>query len=78
MRSTTSFGAMTSPSARASTLRVVNSGVGEYPREQRLGLVDAAQSRVAPGENLHRHDRVEILVGEDFLGAMEIDVGRIG
>ena len=44
--------------------------------EEVLDLVDAAQHRLASGEDLHRHDRVEALALEDPVGAREVDVGR--
>ena len=51
--------------------------LGQDVAEQVLGLVDPAQDGVAPGEDLHRHDRVEALGLEDLVGPREVHVGRV-
>ena len=76
MRMTTSLGEKVSPSERDSTTTssaVLAEGVGE----QHLGLVDAAEDALLPREDLHDHDRVEALPGQDLLGAPEVDVRGI-
>ena len=52
-------------------------GAGEHVAEEVARLVDAAQDGVLAGEDLHRHEGVATLLGEDRLGAREIDIGRV-
>ena len=52
-------------------------GTGQDVAEQVARLVDAAQDGVLPGEDLHRDERIAAFLGEDALGAREVDVGRV-
>ena len=70
---TTSLEEKVSPSESDSTT-TSSPLVGERVGEQHLGLVDAAEDALLPGEDLHDHDGVEALPGQDLLGAPEVDV----
>ena len=70
-------GSIRSPSSSASSCVSAGSAVGQDVAEEVLRLVDPAQHRVLPGEDLHRHDGVEALALEDAVGPREVDVGRI-
>jgi len=52
-------------------------GLLEDVGQEVLDLVDPAQDRILPGEDLHRHDRVEALAIEDRLGPREVHVRGI-
>ena len=58
-------------------LRLAGRGLRQHVAEEVARLVDAAQDPCLAGEDLHRHERVHALAGEDGLGAREVDVGRI-
>src|SRR5207344_2482750 len=49
----------------------------EHMTEEVARLIDAAQDAVLAREDLHRHERIATLLGEDRLGAREIDIGRV-
>ena len=51
--------------------------LGQHVREQVLGLLDAAQDRLPPGEHLHRDERVEPFALQDRRGSRKVDVRRI-
>ena len=55
--------------------RLVRIALREHVPQQVLGLVDAAQDRLAAREDLHGHDRIEAFGRQDAVGAREIDVG---
>jgi len=78
MRITTSLGATRSPSASASI-----SAFAAWPLAIRTSARRTLASSmphstgVAPAEDLHDHDRVEVLLRQDLLGVPEIDVRRV-
>ena len=51
--------------------------LGENLSEQGLHLVDATEDSIAPGEHLHRDDRIDPFLLEDLNGSQEVDICRI-
>ena len=72
------MGSIASPSCECLELRLGRVGRREDVAEQVLAPRRSPhRTRVLAGEDLHRHERVEALLGEDASRPREIDVGRV-